>query len=85
MIGMIIICTSKISCLIKIHGKTTNDVVPLPLPRSHVIQSAIMTKTKPVQKSKSPKYMIHTRFHIVPKLELTIGATAGVAVDDTQW
>lgn len=29
--------------------------------------------------------LLHTRFHVVPKLELSTGATAGVAVDDTQW
>lgn len=29
--------------------------------------------------------MLHTRFHAVPKLELTTGATAGVAVEDTKW
>jgi len=28
---------------------------------------------------------LRTRFHNVPKLELSTGATAGVAVDDTQW
>ena len=27
--------------------------------------------------------LLHTRFHVVPKLELTTGATAGVAIDDT--
>lgn len=27
----------------------------------------------------------HTRFHFVPKLELTTGATKGVAVNDTMW
>jgi iron only hydrogenase large subunit-like protein len=32
-----------------------------------------------------PKSLLHTRFHVVPKLELSTGATAGVAVDDTQW
>jgi len=31
------------------------------------------------------KELLHTRFHVVPKLELTTGATAGVALDDTQW
>jgi len=29
--------------------------------------------------------LLHTRFHVVPKLELTTGATAGVALDDTKW
>ena len=29
--------------------------------------------------------LIHTRFHVVPKLELTTGATAGVALEDTKW
>lgn len=29
--------------------------------------------------------LTHTRFHVVPKLELSTGATAGVKVDDTQW
>jgi hypothetical protein len=28
---------------------------------------------------------LHTRFHVVPKLELSTGATAGVAIDDTMW
>ena len=31
------------------------------------------------------KKMLHTRFHVVPKLELSTGATAGVALDDTMW
>jgi iron only hydrogenase large subunit-like protein len=34
---------------------------------------------------KSARRLLHTRFHIVPKLELTTGATAGVAVSDTKW
>lgn len=29
--------------------------------------------------------LTHTRFHVVPKLELSTGVTAGVKVDDTQW
>ena len=29
--------------------------------------------------------LLHTRFHVVPKLELSSGATAGVAVSDTKW
>jgi len=29
--------------------------------------------------------LLHTRFHVVPKLELSTGATAGVAVENTQW
>jgi len=29
--------------------------------------------------------LLHTRFHVVPKLELSTGATAGVAIDDTLW
>ena len=29
--------------------------------------------------------MLHTRYHVVPKLELTTGATAGVSLDDTKW
>jgi hypothetical protein len=29
--------------------------------------------------------LLHTRFHVVPKLELTTGATAGVALSDTKW
>ena len=29
--------------------------------------------------------LLHTRFHVVPKLELTSGAAAGVAVSDTNW
>ena len=32
-----------------------------------------------------PTDLLHTRFHVVPKLELSTGATAGVAVDDTLW
>ena len=32
-----------------------------------------------------PKDLLHTRFHVVPKLELSTGATAGVAVENTQW
>ncbi len=32
-----------------------------------------------------PRDLLHTRFHVVPKLELSTGAAAGVAVDDTQW
>ena len=34
---------------------------------------------------KEAKKMLHTRFHVVPKLELNTGATAGVALDDTVW
>ncbi|KAL7472349.1 hypothetical protein ACHAXS_012676 [Conticribra weissflogii] len=29
--------------------------------------------------------LFHTRFHVVPKMELSTGATAGVAVSDTNW
>ncbi|KAL9182978.1 hypothetical protein ACHAXT_004257 [Thalassiosira profunda] len=29
--------------------------------------------------------LFHTRFHVVPELELSTGATAGVAVKDTNW
>lgn len=29
--------------------------------------------------------LTHTRFHVVPQLELSTGATAGVKIDDTQW
>lgn len=31
------------------------------------------------------KKLLHTRYHVVPKLELTTGSTAGVKVDDTNW
>ena len=34
---------------------------------------------------KNSRQLFHTRFHVVPKLELSTGATAGVAVNDTQW
>ena len=34
---------------------------------------------------KKSRQLFHTRFHVVPKLELSTGATAGVAVNDTQW
>jgi hypothetical protein len=34
---------------------------------------------------KSARRLLHTRFHAVPKLELSTGATAGVAVSDTKW
>lgn len=34
---------------------------------------------------KSARRLLHTRFHVVPKLELSTGATAGVAVSDTKW
>ncbi|KAL7535451.1 hypothetical protein ACHAXR_006491 [Thalassiosira sp. AJA248-18] len=33
----------------------------------------------------SARQLFHTRFHVVPKLELSTGATAGVAVSDTKW
>ncbi|KAL7514344.1 hypothetical protein ACHAXN_011523 [Cyclotella atomus] len=33
----------------------------------------------------SARRLLHTRFHAVPKLELSTGATAGVAVSDTKW
>mmetsp|Transcript_568 Transcript_568/g.1043 ORF Transcript_568/g.1043 Transcript_568/m.1043 type:complete len:174 (+) Transcript_568:2-523(+) len=33
----------------------------------------------------SSRQLLHTRFHVVPKLELLTGATAGVAVSDTKW
>jgi len=33
----------------------------------------------------SSRQLLHTRFHVVPKLELSTGATAGVAVSDTRW
>ena len=29
--------------------------------------------------------LLHTRYHVVPKLELTTGSIAGVKVDDTNW
>ena len=31
------------------------------------------------------KSLLHTRFHVVPPLQHTMGAAAGVAVQDTQW
>ena len=31
------------------------------------------------------KRLLHTRFHVVPPLQHTMGAAAGVAVQDTQW
>ena len=31
------------------------------------------------------KKLLHTRYHVVPKLELTTVSTAGVKVDDTNW
>jgi iron only hydrogenase large subunit-like protein len=33
----------------------------------------------------SARQLFHTRFHVVPKLELSTGATAGVALSDTKW
>lgn len=33
----------------------------------------------------TPRSLTNTRFHVVPKLELSTGATAGVKVDDTLW
>jgi iron only hydrogenase large subunit-like protein len=30
-------------------------------------------------------HLLHTKYHVVPKLELATGSTAGVAVDDTHW
>jgi len=29
--------------------------------------------------------LLHTRYHVVPELELSTGAAAGVAVSDTKW
>ena len=34
---------------------------------------------------KHARRLFHTRFHVVPKLELSTGATAGVALSDTNW
>lgn len=34
---------------------------------------------------RTARRLLHTRFHVVPKLELSTGATAGVAVSDTNW
>jgi iron only hydrogenase large subunit-like protein len=31
------------------------------------------------------RQLFHTQFHVVPKLELSTGATAGVALSDTKW
>ena len=31
------------------------------------------------------KRILHTRYHVVPPLQLTTGAVAGVALQDTQW
>jgi len=31
------------------------------------------------------RQLFHTHFHVVPKLELSTGATAGVALSDTKW
>ena len=33
----------------------------------------------------SSRQLFHTHFHVVPKLELSTGATAGVALSDTKW
>lgn len=35
--------------------------------------------------NESAKQLFHTRFHVVPALELSTGATAGVALSDTKW
>jgi len=35
--------------------------------------------------SENSRQLFHTHFHVVPKLELSTGATAGVAVSDTKW
>ena len=32
-----------------------------------------------------PTQLVHTQFHVVPKMELSTGATTGVALDDTIW
>jgi hypothetical protein len=29
--------------------------------------------------------LLHTRYHVVPPLQFSIGAAAGVAVQHTQW
>ena len=34
---------------------------------------------------KNARELFHTRFHVVPKFELSTGATAGVALNDTKW
>ena len=34
---------------------------------------------------KQAQQLLHTRFHVVPPLQLTMGATAGVALQDTKW
>jgi hypothetical protein len=36
-------------------------------------------------KSSYPQEHLHTRFHVVPKLELSSGVTSGIAIDDTNW
>jgi len=43
------------------------------------------TKLKGGCFDKSARRLLHTRFHAVPKLELSTGATAGVAISDTNW
>ena len=35
--------------------------------------------------SQYPTQLLHTKFHVVPKMELSSGATAGVALDNTVW
>ena len=60
-------------------------------PPSDLVSTAYLGRTnKPAPLSPGPfgreaRKLLHTRFHVVPKLELSTGATAGVALDDTVW
>ena len=75
-------------------GQNQSIINAIGMPRSSVgisndLVSEVCTGDNPSFPSgvfgKEAKKMLHTRFHVVPKLELNTGATAGVALDDTVW
>ena len=75
-------------------GQNQSIINAIDMPRSSVrISNDLIPKTYAGDIShfssgafgKEAKKMLHTRFHVVPKLELNTGATAGVALDDTVW
>lgn len=65
-------------------GQNQAIILGLPLP-SQYNPREIKSGLPSTVFGEDAKKTLHTRFHVVPKLELSTGATAGVALDDTVW
>ena len=52
---------------------------------NQVWSNALRPHDRKIHISTEFSQLLHTRYHVVPKLELTTGATAGFTLDDTKW